>query len=252
MDTNLFGGERLDSKSQLAKNNLLEHLVRYNYIKSDPSGKILDIGCGSGHGSAHLADKFLKVIGVDISEEALEYAKNNWQRDNVSFVVGDALSIPFEDNTFDAIAAFEVFEHLTDWEKFLTELRRVLKPNGIVYISTPNKTLYSPGTTKPINPHHVFEMTIPEFTAAVEKYFVLDTLYGQRTPVYNDHWIWRIVNPILFTGKHVIPYKWNNTLKLRIINWIKPQLEQEDIILSSDPDWVQRSRFVMAVCKNIK
>jgi len=251
-DQNRFGGERLDSKSRLAKNNLLEHLVRYDFVKGDSEKNVLDIGCGSGHGSNTLAEKFKTVHGVDISEEAIEYSKKNWQQPNIKFVIGDSLNIPFPENTFDVVVAFEVFEHLDDWRKFLSEIRRVLKPNGLVYISTPNKTLYSPGTKKPINPHHVFEMTIPEFKSALTEYFKLDKLYGQRTPVYNDHWIWKLVNPILFAGKAVIPYKWNNTLKLKIINWIKPELDITDIILKDDPDWLERSRFMVAVCINNK
>ena len=248
---NKFGGERLESKSNLSKNNLLEHLVRYNLL---PGGDVvvLDIGCGAGHGSNMLAKKYKKVYGVDISDDAIKYAKENWNSRNIDFKVGSALAIPFPDNTFDTIAAFEVFEHLNDWRKFLSEIKRVLKPGGCVYISTPNKTLYSPGTKKPINPHHVFEMTIVEFKNALSDFFTIEEFYGQRTPVYNDHPIWKIINPFLFTFKDVIPYKVNNTIKLKIINWIKPELEMSDIVLKQDQEWVEKSRFVVGVCKNNK
>ncbi|MDQ5962364.1 MAG: hypothetical protein QG653_171 [Patescibacteria group bacterium] len=249
---NKFGGERLESKSVLSRNNLLEHLVRYEMLPGNKDHTVLDVGCGAGHGSNLLSKKYKKVYGVDISPEAIGYAKNNWGSDNIEFVVGSAMDIPFPDSTFDAISAFEVFEHLTDWRKFLSELRRVLKPEGVVYISTPNKTLYSPGTEKPINPHHIFEMTIPEFESAVKEFFLLKNMYGQRTPVYNDHIIWSVVNPVLFTFKKIIPYKWNNTLKLKIINWIKPELSIEDIVIKSDKEWVKRSRFVIAECQNNK
>ena len=249
---NKFGGERLESKSNLSKNNLLEHLVRYNLLPGDMSGSVLDIGCGAGHGSNMLSKKYKKVYGVDISEEAIEYAKKNWASDNTEFVVGSAMDIPFPDNSFETVSAFEVFEHLNDWRKFLSEIKRVLMPGGVVYISTPNKTLYSPGTKKPINPHHVFEMTIPEFKSALSEFFTLEEFYGQRTPVYNDHFIWKIVNPVLFTFKSIIPYKVNNTLKLKIINWIKPELEMSDIVLKNEPEWAERSRFVVGVCRNNK
>lgn len=248
---NKFGGERLESKSGLSRNNLLEHLARYNLL---PGGDkvILDIGCGAGHGSNMLSHKYKKVYGVDISEDAIQYAKENWNTENIEFKVGSALDIPFPENTFDEVAAFEVFEHLNDWRKFLSEIKRVLKPEGKVYISTPNKTLYSPGTKKPINPHHVFEMTILEFKSALSEFYTIKEFYGQRTPIYNDHFVWKIVNPILFTLKSVIPYKVNNTLKLKIINWIKPELEMSDIVLKTDPEWVEKSRFVVGVCQNNK
>ena len=249
---NKFGGERLESKSSLSKNNLLEHLVRYNLLPGSIEMTVLDLGCGAGHGSNMLAKKYKKVVGVDISEEAIGYAKNNWSLPNIEFVIGNSMDLPFEDNSFDVVASFEVFEHLNDWKKFLSEIKRVLKPKGIVYISTPNKTLYSPGTKKPINPHHVFEMTIPEFKEALDGYFEIEEFYGQRTPVYNDHFIWKLVNPILFSFKSFIPYKVNNTLKLKIINWIKPELEMSDIILKNDKEWVEKSRFVVGVCRNKK
>lgn len=249
---NKFGGERLESKSSLSKNNLLEHLVRYNLLPGSDTMRVLDLGCGAGHGSNMLSKKYKNVVGVDISEDAIAYAKENWNAENIEFKVGSALEIPFPDNSFDVVASFEVFEHLNDWKKFLSEIKRVLKPDGIVYISTPNKTLYSPGTKKPINPHHVFEMTIPEFKEALGIYFEIEEFYGQRTPVYNDHFIWKIVNPVLFTFKSVIPYKINNTLKLKIINWIKPELEMSDIILKNDKEWAEKSRFVVGVCRNKK
>ncbi len=249
---NRFGGERLDSKSSLAQNNLLEHIIRYTFVTGDLQHSVLDIGCGSGHGSSTLATKFKEVHAVDISTEAIDYAKEHWQLPNIHFQTGDSLAMSFKENSFDVVVAFEVFEHLTDWRTFLSEIKRVLKPGGLLYISTPNKTLYSPGTKKPINPHHVFEMTIPEFKSALNEFFVLRTMYGQRTPVYNDHWIWSMVNPILFTFKSIIPYKVNNTLKLRIINRIKPVLEESDIVLKDDPSWLEQSRFMLGVCVNKK
>jgi len=248
---NKFGGERLESKSSLSRNNLLEHLARYRLL---PGGdfKVLDLGCGAGHGSNLLAEKYSQVTGLDISIDAIDYAKKNWSRPNIDFIVGDSMSIPFESGSFDVVAAFEVFEHLSDWKKFLSEIRRVLKKDGTLYISTPNKDLYSPGTKKPINPHHVFEMTIPEFKEALSSYFILEDFYGQRTPVYNDNFIWKIVNPILFLFKNFIPYSLNNTFKLKIINFIKPNLDISDIIIKNDPEWVKNSRFVIGVCKNTK
>lgn len=111
--------------------------------------------------------------------------------------------------------------------------------------------MYSPGTKKPINPHHAFEMTPDEFCAALKKFFTIQTLYGQRTPIYNDHWIWRIVDPVLFLFGRSIPYKVNNTIKLKLINWIKPELELSDIVFVKGAA-VHASRFMIAVCKNTR
>jgi len=211
---------------------------------------VLDIGCGGGHGSNILSERFEKVYGMDVSLDAIDYAKRNWQKPNINFCVGSGTSISFSDQSFDVVVAFEVFEHIENWRDFLKEIKRVAKKDAAVYISTPNKDLYSPGTKKPINPFHFFEMTIQEFSAAMNEFFCLETLYGQRTPVYNDHWIWKIANPLFKLLKIVGGYKLINTLKLTIINWIKPQLAMEDVVFSKEIDFVKKSRFLVAVCKN--
>lgn len=252
MDENIFGGERIDSKSKLSKNNLLEHLARYNLVNGKRDSIVLDIGCGTGYGSNLISAHFKRVYGVDISHEAINYAKKNWKSKNISFIVGSGTDIPFRNDTFDIVIAFEVFEHIKDWRKFLLEIKRVTKKNGKIYISTPNKDIYSRGLKEPINPHHFFEMTENQFKKAIGAYFQIYKFLGQRTPVYNDHWIWKIVDPLLFTFKKMIPYKMNNTIKLMIINWIKPELEQEDIIFSDNRAWIKKSRQMIGICINKK
>ena len=64
MEQNKFGGERLDSKSNLARNNLVEHLARYNLVSGNPESVVLDIGCGSGHGSNNLSGRFKKYMAL--------------------------------------------------------------------------------------------------------------------------------------------------------------------------------------------
>lgn len=252
MDQNRFEGERLDSKSNLSKNNLLEHLARYKLVIGEKDSIVLDIGCGSGHGSNVLSKRFKKIYGVDVSQEAIDYAKRNWQKKNIRFTVGSGTEIPFKENTFDVAVAFEVFEHIKDWRKFLLEIKRVTKESGKIYISTPNKNVYSPGTKKPINPHHFFEMTENQFREALSSYFQIDQLLGQRTPAYNDHWIWKIVDPLFFIFKNIIPYGMNNTIKLKIINWIKPDLDLKNIIFDSNKEWIKKSRQMLAICSNKK
>ncbi|MFA5062274.1 MAG: methyltransferase domain-containing protein [Patescibacteria group bacterium] len=251
---NRFGGERLDSKSNLSRNNLVEHLARYNLVSGNPESTVLDIGCGSGHGSHELSKKFKKIYGVDVSAEAISYAKENWSAPNVEFSCGSGTGIPFADNFFDVAAAFEVFEHVQDWRKFLSEIKRVVRNDGLVYISTPNREIYSPGTAagqKPNNPYHVFEMAVDEFKSALSEFFVIEKFYGQSTPVYNDRWFWKILNPVLLGLRHlnIISYKTSNTIKLKIINRIKPVLEPSDIVFYQDDNNIKKSRFMVAVCR---
>lgn len=252
MESNRFDGERLDSKSTLARNNLVEHLARYRLVKGIKQKMILDIGCGTGSGSAVLAGKFKKVIGIDISNAAITYAKRNWKRKNVEFLVGSGTKIPFPNNFFDVVAGFEVIEHIKDWKRFLKELKRVTKNKGAIYLSTPNKEIYSPGTKKPINPHHFFEFTLEQFIDALSHEFIIKEIMGQRTPIYNDHWIWLIVEPFLQASKSFLPYKFNNTIKLKIINWIKPQLDPQDVVFVKNETMIRKSRNIVAICKNKK
>lgn len=247
-----FGGERLDATSELFKNNIIEHLARYKQVKGDKRFVALDMGCGTGYGSYHLAKIFKKVYGVDVSDEAIQEAKKHWKKNNVQFQVGSGTKIPFRDNFFDVVATFEVFEHIKEWKQFLKELKRVTKKNGIIYISTPNKDIHSPGTKKPLNPYHFFEMTVDEFKKALQPYFIINKFYGQRTPVYNDHWIWKIVDPILFTFKAIIPFKITKSITLKVINWIKPNLEESDVVFTEDPVLIKKSRQMLAVCLNNK
>ena len=101
--------------------------------------KVLDLGCGSGIFAEMAAKLGADTIGVDISEIAVEKLnikhKNN---KNLSFKVSVAEKLPFKDATFDLIMCFEVLEHLRDPQKALNEIKRVIKPRGLVLISVPN------------------------------------------------------------------------------------------------------------------
>ena len=110
-----------------------EHLKRYEFATGYVAGKdVLDIACGSGYGSAMLADAGAKsVTGVDLSPEAVESATANFGRGNVRFAVGDIQRLTdIPDASFDLIASFETIEHVPDDQLALRELRRVLRPGA--------------------------------------------------------------------------------------------------------------------------
>jgi len=249
---NKFAGERLDKADAVSRNNLLEHQARYKRVEGDSKKVVLDIGCGTGYGSARFAGIFKKVFAIDISEEAILSASKKHQNKNIEFKIGSATNIPLPDNAVDIAVAFEVFEHVQNWRKFLKELQRVVNPSGKLYFSTPNKNKYNPWSKTPINPHHFFEMRPGEFRHALQTYFSIDTFLGQQTPVYNNHWVWRIIDPFLFYSRKLIPYKFNNYIKLKIINTIKPDLAFSDIKFSDDPGWIENSRVLFAICTNSK
>jgi len=99
------------------------------------SMKVLDLGCGNGIVSNQLS-KLLKdgeVVGVDRSDELVNLASRKY-RDvtNLSFVKGDVYALPFQDESFDFVYARFLFQHLVDPLKVLFEIKRVLKPEGVV------------------------------------------------------------------------------------------------------------------------
>lgn len=166
-----------------------EHLDRYSFAQKYTLGKfVLDVACGTGYGSQMLSKNADSVTGVDISQEAIDYARAKYPADNLCYFQCDALNLPCEDNSFDVVVSFETIEHISDYETFLRECRRVLKPDGVFICSTPNALVSSPDG-KITNPYHVIEFDYEEFTNILNSHFSLISTAGQHdiNPVKN--WI---------------------------------------------------------------
>ncbi|MDO8592347.1 MAG: class I SAM-dependent methyltransferase [bacterium] len=161
-----------------AKQNIIadEHLIRYELAKRYVKGKVvLDLACGSGYGARILAIAgAVKVIAIDVSREAIEYANKNFAHENIDYRIGDAQALDLPDKSIDIITSFETIEHLADQHKYLAELKRVVKPNGLVFISTPNREA---STGK--NPFHVQEYDKQEFTGLLKQHFKSYRVVGQ-------------------------------------------------------------------------
>ena len=158
----------------------LEHLHRYLLAAQTVAGKtVLDIACGEGYGSAMLARSADKVTGVDISQEAISHAQTKYQAGNLEFRLGSCAAIPLGDASVDVVVSFETIEHHDQHEAMMREIKRVLKPNGVLIISCPDKLEY---TDKPgfSNPHHVKELYRDEFEKLLDAFFKSHAIYGQR------------------------------------------------------------------------
>src|SRR5438552_17983458 len=92
--------------------------------------RVLDLGCGSGYGADVLARESREVLGIDISDDAIDYARQRYRAVNVRFERASCPEIPAPDGSFDLVVAFVIIEHLSDWRAFLLALRRVLAPPG--------------------------------------------------------------------------------------------------------------------------
>lgn len=179
-----FTGERLvPGKVDLELE--VEHMNRYIFAQSLVNDKkVLDAACGLGYGSEILAEKADKVFGVDISEDAILYAKNNYRMKNLDFKVADIEKLPFENDFFDVVVSFETIEHI-DCEKqksFLSEIKRVLKDDGLLVISTPNREVYK---KREKNQFHVAELSVEEFKQILDDNFRNVQLFCQKFEVGN-------------------------------------------------------------------
>jgi SAM-dependent methyltransferase len=176
-----FTGERL-VPGQVDADLWNEHIARYHFARRLARHKrVLDIACGHGYGSAELAQVAESVVGVDVSEEAVEAAALAYQAPNLRFQVGPAQSLPFEDGGFQLITAFEVIEHLEDWDRLLAEARRLLAPGGQFIVSTPNRLYYEETRRQSgPNPFHVHEFEFAEFEGALAAHFPSVRMYLQN------------------------------------------------------------------------
>jgi SAM-dependent methyltransferase len=156
-----------------------EHLARYAFAARLTAGKrVVDAGCGSGYGSAALAETASSVTGVDVAADAIAYARDHYPAPNVQFAEGSCAALPVPDGAAGVVVAFEVIEHLSDWRAFLQEVCRVLAPDGLLVISTPNKDYYAESRRlSGPNPYHVHEFNFAEFVSELKALFPQVDLY---------------------------------------------------------------------------
>lgn len=162
-------GERL--VTSIEDETATEHLHRYKIAMDLCKGKsVLDIACGEGYGSSFLADVASSVIGVDIDPEAVSFAAAKYKKKNLEYRVGNCAAIPAENESVDVLVSFETIEHHDQHEEMMREVKRVLKPGGLLIISTPDRVQYS-DLRNFKNSFHVKELTEQEFESLLKKYF---------------------------------------------------------------------------------
>lgn len=182
-----FDGERFVPECQ--REICYEHWHRYAFASQFAADlKVLDAACGEGYGAYLLAGSAAEVVGVDLSEEAVAHAMARYSTaENLHFEVADVTQLNFPEKTFDLIVSFETLEHLEAQEQMLDEFRRVLKPNGKLVISTPDKAIYTDrmGTD---NEFHVRELYRDEFEALIASRFPACHILGQKLAFISAIW----------------------------------------------------------------
>src|SRR6201987_3029322 len=139
------------------------HEVVYQRLAQHCAGReVLEAGCGEGYGADLIAGVARRVIALDYDEAAVAHGRARYPRGEV--LPGNLAELPLADASVDVVVNFQVIEHLWDQAQFVDECARVLRPSGLLMVSTPNRVTFSPGRDTPINPFHTRELNADELT----------------------------------------------------------------------------------------
>jgi SAM-dependent methyltransferase len=154
------------------------HEVGYRSALPIVAGKrVLDLGCGEGYGAALLATAAAEVIGLDYDARTVADASGRYRQ--ARFIRANIAAPPFPDRSVDVIATLQVIEHVWNRRQFLGECLRVLRPGGLLLVTTPNRLTFSAGLKAPVNPFHTKEFTAAELADLItENGFTVDKMSG--------------------------------------------------------------------------
>lgn len=182
-----FTGERFTPECE--REIWYEHYHRYALAaRWCVDARTLDAACGEGYGTAMLAHSAASVEGVDVSAQAVAHAQQRYgHMQGVGFQVADCTSLPYGDDEFDRVVSFETLEHLAGQDQLLAEFRRVLKPDGCLILSSPDKATYS-DLQNTVNEYHVKELYRDELEALIGRHFPVFSLLGQKLMFHSAIW----------------------------------------------------------------
>jgi len=182
-----FTGERFTP--ECVREIWYEHWHRYAFASPLIKGRrVLDAACGEGYGAALLAGAAAEVVGVDVDAESVAHARTRYGAvKGLHFEHADATRLPFGDASFDAVVSFETLEHLTEQEQLISGFARVLKDDGFLVISSPDKHTYS-DLAGFRNEYHVRELYKDELLALLKPHFGEIRLYGQKLLFQSALW----------------------------------------------------------------
>ena len=183
-----FTGERFTP--ECVREIWYEHWHRYAFASRFARGRrVLDAACGEGYGSALLARSASRVVGVDLSPEAVTHARARYGGiANLAFEPGDATALDaLPDASVDLIVSFETIEHVEAQARMLDGFARLLAPGGLLILSSPDKRTYSDATGFR-NEHHVRELYREELEALLAPRFPAVRLFGQKLLFQSAIW----------------------------------------------------------------
>jgi ubiquinone/menaquinone biosynthesis C-methylase UbiE len=169
--------------------------------------RVLDIGCGNGAYTTALAEGFDEVYGVDIEPDRVaEFARRVDGDRKFSVSLASAEALPFPDDHFDVVTAIEVIEHITDLDRALTEVHRVLRPGGAFLVSCPNRLF-------PIETH--------TFVLGKREYSARSVLFLPYVPLLHS----RISTARTFTTRTLNEVVRRAGFRVVAYDWIMPPLD---------------------------
>lgn len=225
------------------------HLKRYDFALTYCKDKtVLDAACGVGYGAHYLAQVASYVIGIDIDSKAIDYGQTRFGSDHLSLQVADVVNTGFVNAQFDVICSFETIEHLSGIPAYLKEMVRILNPEGVYLVSTPQ---VSKTNNHPKNPYHTVEFSRMDFEALLYQYFDQVELYGQRRKQSELHY--RMTQLLDGTGLRGRLPKLsrlrglvNKTLRTTTFD----EMSLGDMMITQEK--IDRASELIAVCKNPK
>ena len=247
-----FTGERLVPGIPRLENMITEELSRLNHVSSRFADKvILDAGTGLGYGSYFIAENGAAwVLGVDVSEEAVDYAAENYRRENLAFGVADCTRLGLRDRSFDMVCSLELIEHLARPDRYLAEMCRVLKPGGLYFMSTPNRKVSSRRDGGASWAFHEHEFALGELRELLEIYFREVEIWGTLVPTYEHHPIRRVTKSPLSQIKHLLPPRLRVWVSSSIRFWIKPKLDFSDVVTTKEN--IAEAPTFVALCSHTR
>lgn len=185
-----FTGERIEWRQLYFKTRFSDHFPRYDFAMPYCMNKIvIDIASGTWYWTYKLSKVSKQIIGIDIDEQSIEIARQNYKNHNLEYKLWNWIKIDVEDGSVDVVVSFETIEHIIDYHQFMQEIQRVLKPWGTLILSTPNYLweIYK-------NTYHVSNFTTIHLIDLFKIY-------------YEDF-------EIFYQGKHLYPFPWRGFLQV--------------------------------------
>ena len=169
--------ERLNP--ELYQSNIFDYILflkhKYAYTIADKfinkDSNVLEIGCGEGYGTNFLARSGAHIVALDVDKETIKNARLKYSQKNITFKKFDGYNISYPEQSFDVIISFQVIEHVEDVEKYLENIKKLLKPNGIFLITTPSRTYRLAENQKPFNIYHIREYNAKTLCSDISKVF---------------------------------------------------------------------------------